>query len=237
MARIGGFAGRVITFGEGDERRRARRRRSRISASTGTRCDSRPPDGDVGLRIPLLGRGNLSNVLAASAVAIELERVAAGDCRARLDAHARAASRRGRFGTAKGITVVDDSYNSSPTALKRALEVVAADRTAARKAAVLGEMLELGDHAMRLHEASRARRRADRARSPDRGRRPGGGGAGRGGCPGRHAGGAVSATSRRAQRPPRRLTDWLKAGDLVLVKGSRGIKTDLVVDRITAEFA
>jgi UDP-N-acetylmuramyl pentapeptide synthase len=33
------------------------------------------------------------------------------------------------------------------------------------------------------------------------------------------------------------ITEWLAAGDLVLVKGSRGIRTDVVVDRIAAEFA
>ena len=53
---------------------------------------------------------------------------------------------------AQGVTVVDDSYNSSPTALQRALEVVAREPRATRKAAVLGEMLELGEHSIRLHE-------------------------------------------------------------------------------------
>ena len=33
------------------------------------------------------------------------------------------------------------------------------------------------------------------------------------------------------------MVEWLARGDVVLVKGSRGIKTDLVVDRITAEFS
>ena len=50
-----------------------------------------------------------------------------------------------------GITIVDDSYNSSPAALIKALETVAAATGSARKIAVLGEMLELGAHADRLH--------------------------------------------------------------------------------------
>ena len=56
-----------------------------------------------------------------------------------------------------GITLIDDSYNSSPAALKKALETVAASTGSARKIAVLGEMLELGAHADRLHaECGRA---------------------------------------------------------------------------------
>jgi UDP-N-acetylmuramyl pentapeptide synthase len=31
--------------------------------------------------------------------------------------------------------------------------------------------------------------------------------------------------------------DAIRPGDLVLVKGSRGIRTDLIVDRLVAEFA
>ena len=56
-----------------------------------------------------------------------------------------------------GVTLMDDSYNSSPSALMRALETIGAATGSARKAAVLGEMLELGAHAERLHaECGRA---------------------------------------------------------------------------------
>ena len=51
-----------------------------------------------------------------------------------------------------GITLIDDSYNSSPAALMRALDTLRAATGSARKVAVLGEMLELGEHATRLHE-------------------------------------------------------------------------------------
>ena len=45
----------------------------------------------------------------------------------------------------RGVTLIDDSYNSSPSALRRALEVVAHEARDTRAIAVLGEMLELGD--------------------------------------------------------------------------------------------
>ena len=50
--------------------------------------------------------------------------------------------------------MVDDSYNSSPSALAKSLDVMAHEKSATRKVAVLGEMLELGDHAERLHAES-----------------------------------------------------------------------------------
>ena len=114
---------------------------------------------------PLLGRGNLSNVLAATAVALEfgvpLDDIVAARRGSACRPTAAASSRRLR----DGIRLVDDSYNSSPSALREALEVVAQRDARRRKVAVLGEMLELGDHCHALHrECGRAaaRRRAAR---------------------------------------------------------------------------
>jgi UDP-N-acetylmuramoyl-tripeptide--D-alanyl-D-alanine ligase len=135
-----------------------------------------------------------------------------------------------------GITLIDDSYNSSPAALKRALETVLAATGSARKAAVLGEMLELGAHSVALHEecgAVAARSGLDLLITV-------------GGEPARalaagaiHAGLAPAAvvcvaTSEEAAAAALRR---IRPGDLVLVKGSRGIGTDLVVERLKAEFA
>ena len=95
----------------------------------------------------------------------------------------RPADRRGAVARLRGgVVLIDDSYNSSPSALRPALDVVAHETRCARKVAVLGEMLELGDHArMALHdECGRAAARAGltkllfaiggapRARSPTR---------------------------------------------------------------------
>ena len=52
---------------------------------------------------------------------------------------------------AKGVTVIDDSYNSSPSALLRSLEVIARS-WGTRRIAVIGEMLELGDLSESLHQ-------------------------------------------------------------------------------------
>jgi len=233
-ARIGGFRGRVITFGTAAG---ATVRATDVEdrGVDGMRARVATPAGETSIETPLLGRGNLSNVLAAVAVAVD-EGVA-------LDAIPAAAARltpadhRGAVHRLKGgVTLIDDSYNSSPTALKQALDVVARETRAARKVAVLGEMLELGEASAALHEeCGRAATQAGLRLLFTVG-----------GQPVRAlANGAVSAGMsasavahfERSESAAVVATSALRAGDLVLVKGSRGIRTDVVVERIMAEFA
>lgn len=234
MARVRAFAGRTVTFGTVEG---AAVRASGIEdrGIDGTRAAIATPAGEAVLRTPLLGRGNLSNVLAAVAVAIEagvpLDEVAAAA------EHLRPAEHRGAVHRLRGgVTLIDDSYNSSPAALLRALEVVAHETRAARKVAVLGEMLELGDSSARLHEA------CGRAAAQSGLRLL----VAIGGGPARAlANAAVSAGMpassvsyvERSEHAAALVGSALRPGDLVLVKGSRGIRTDQVVDRIEAEFA
>ena len=234
MARVAGFPGRTITFGVSAG---ATVRATAIAdrGLSGMRAHVTTPAGETVIEPPLLGRGNLSNVLAATAVAVELgvtlDEIA--DAAARL----RPADRRGAVQRLRsGVTVVDDSYNSSPSALARSLDVVARETTATRKVAVLGEMLELGDQAERLHAESgrlAAQSGIDVLFAI-------GGPAARtlaaaaidGGMPA----GAVTWFASSEEAAPA-IADAVSAGDLVLVKGSRGIRTDLVVDRLAAERA
>jgi len=234
MERVRSFAGRTVTFGTAvtaDVRADA----VEDLGLDGTRFRLRTAAGGIDVTTPLLGRGNLSNLLAAAAVANELgiglEQIAT---RA---AQLKAVSHRGEvLRLPKGVTLVDDSYNSSPTALARALEVVGGERRVRRKAAVLGEMLELGDHSMRLHEECG---RAAAAAGLDRLIVIGGDPAKALAQAAVHAGmprDAVTWTTSSGAASDL-ILPWLDAGDLVLVKGSRGIRTDTVVDRITTEFS
>jgi len=234
MARARRFAGKIVTFGTaadadvraGDiEDRGIDGMRARVHTRAGERVVS----------TPLLGRGNLDNVLAATAVALEfgvsIDDVASGAARLG-PADRRGAVRRLR----DGIVLIDDSYNSSPTALARALDVVAKEARAARKVGVLGEMLELGEQSLALHRQS--------------GRTAAAAGLQRlvavGGDPARaladaavDAGmpaSAVRHVETSALAAPAVVAE-LRAGDLVLVKGSRGTRTDIVADAIAAEFS
>jgi UDP-N-acetylmuramoyl-tripeptide--D-alanyl-D-alanine ligase len=232
MSRVVGFAGRTLTFGTSAD---AAVRATDIEdlGVAGMRARVVTPAAETVLATPLLGRGNLSNVLAATAVATEfgigLDEIA--DAAARL----RPADRRGAVHRLpSGVTVVDDSYNSSPSALAKSLEVVAREKGVSRKVAVLGEMLELGQHADRLHaESGRlvAQSGIDVLYAI-------GGAAAR----------TLAAAAIDAGMPAMSVTYFptsddaapaianaARGGDLVLVKGSRGIRTDLVVDRLAAE--
>ena len=228
MARVSGFPGHVITFG--------------LSAGATVRADDVEDLGTAGMRAaittpagratlitPLLGRGNLMNVLAAVGVALEfavpLEQTIA------VAANVRPAERRGAVHhTDGGVTVIDDSYNSSPAALLQALDMVGRE-TAPRKLAVLGEMLELGEQAIALHEQC--------------GRRAAAVGITRlfavGGVPALALAEAAIAAGMPAesvtyiptsQEAAEVLAEAVRGGDVVLVKGSRGTRTDLVADRL-----
>jgi UDP-N-acetylmuramoyl-tripeptide--D-alanyl-D-alanine ligase len=234
MARVARFDGRVVTFGASASADVGAESIEELGID-GMRVRVRTGQGTAHLQVPLLGRGNLSNVLAATAVAIELG-VGLEEISARAASLQPAAHRGAVIRLAGGITVVDDSYNSSPSALQKALDVIAREQRSRRKAAVLGEMLELGDHATRLHQecgAAAAAAGLDRLITV-------------GSTPAKAMAEAAITNGMRpdavtwvavSDQAAGEIIRWLRDGDLVLVKGSRGIKTDAVVDRIAAEFA
>jgi UDP-N-acetylmuramoyl-tripeptide--D-alanyl-D-alanine ligase len=193
------------------------------------------PVGERSISTPLLGRGNLANVLAAAAVAIDfgigLDDIAASASRLK------AADRRGAVRALRGnVTLIDDSYNSSPAALARALDVLGKETRGARRVAVLGEMLELGDHAARLHRESGQTAAASGIDALYV----------VGGEPARAmVDGAIAAGMPRdavryfesSEAAAAAIANAIREGDVVLVKGSRGTRTDIVADRIAAEWA
>jgi len=233
VQRAGRFAGRVVTFGidrSADVRASdvVDRGVEGLTATVTTR------HGTFQLASPLVGRANLANVLAAAAVATELG--VPVDLIADRAKRLTPASHRGEIvRLANGATVIDDSYNANPTATRRALDVLASGR-ATRRIAVLGEMLELGDRADALHEEvgrAAAEAHLDVLLTV-------------GGTPAELlAAAAVSAGLARdrvrhfatSDDAAQAAVSLIGPGDLVLVKGSRGVRTDRVVERLKAELA
>jgi UDP-N-acetylmuramoyl-tripeptide--D-alanyl-D-alanine ligase len=234
MARVKPTPARVTTFGIGVP--------ADVSATgvvdrglAGTRATVTTASGTAVVDVPLLGRGHLGNALAAMAVAgaygvrldVMVERLAA----------TKPAARRGEvWRLPSGVTLVDDSYNSNPRALERTLEAVAAECGCTRRLAVLGEMLELGEQAEALHEAcGLAAARAGLTHLVTVGGPPAlamANAAVAAGMPPsavRHVGTSADAADV--------LVPLLREGDVVLVKGSRGIRTDIVADAVKAAGA
>jgi UDP-N-acetylmuramoyl-tripeptide--D-alanyl-D-alanine ligase len=234
MARAGAFAGKLVTFGT-SEHATVRAREVEDVGIGGMRARVVTPAGERLLSTPLLGRGNLHNVLAATAVALEMG-VPLDSVIATAD-RLKPADRRGAVRRLRGgIVLIDDSYNSSPAALHSALDVVAKEAHASRKVAVLGEMLELGELAKALHEESGRQAAAAGLRLLVA---IGGEGARRLADAAVAAGMPSSAVTffERSELAAPEVARAIQAGDLVLVKGSRGTRTDIVADRIAAEFS
>jgi UDP-N-acetylmuramoyl-tripeptide--D-alanyl-D-alanine ligase len=231
MSRMPAFAGRTRTFGI-DKDADVRATQVADRGIDGTTARVTTPKGAVDVTFPLVGRANLSNALAAIAVAIEFE-IPLAAIAERL-ARATPASHRGeivRLGS--GITVIDDSYNANPSATTRAIDVLAAT-PAGRRIAVLGEMLELGDRSAALHDSVGrvvADRRIDALVAIG------------GDSAAAMVSGAIAAgMPREAARllptsddAARIVSAEARSGDLILVKGSRGVKTDRVVERLRTD--
>ncbi len=226
------FAGRVRTFGV-ERPADVRALAVRDLGVDGTAAIVRTPIGETEIRTPLPGTANLSNILAAAAVAIRFD-VPLEDIVERA-AGLKPVARRGEVIRAGGVTIIDDSYNSNPKALSRALAMLGGETRYERRVAVIGEMLELGAASGELHRAA-----GEEAARWNVGVLVAVGGANARAV----ADGAIKAGMAASQvhyvENSKAAADLVAAlvtsGDVVLVKGSRGIRTEVVVDRLKVEL-
>ncbi|HEX2463319.1 MAG TPA: Mur ligase family protein [Thermoanaerobaculia bacterium] len=180
----------------------------------------------VEIRLPLIGRHNVENCLAAATAAYRFG--VPLDAIAEAAAAAVPAQWRGVLRRAGEALVYDDSYNSNPDAIARALEAVA-QLPAKRRWAVLGSMLELGPEGPRFHrEAGQCAARL--------GFDPvvGVGELAREMVAAAAAEGAGTAWFATAAEAASFASKEIRAGDLLLVKGSRGVGLEVVVDHVLA---
>ncbi|MFF0720907.1 MULTISPECIES: UDP-N-acetylmuramoyl-tripeptide--D-alanyl-D-alanine ligase [unclassified Micromonospora] len=109
------------------------------------------PEGDAPVRLGLTGRHQVSNSLAAAAVARELG-MPLTELAVALGALGLVSTRRmDVFERTDGVTVIDDSYNANPASMAVALRALAGIGSGRRTVAVLGYMAELGDFETQGH--------------------------------------------------------------------------------------
>ena len=167
----------------------------------------------VSLPLPLEGRHNARNLLLAIAVArhlgVALEALA--------DLQVAVPGGRNRRLQQGGLTLLDETYNASPEAVLAALDLLATQP--GRRFAVLGTMLELGDRSLDLHRQVAARAvelGLDGLVLVD------------GGAEGQAMAASAASMERVALVPTPEaaatpLAQWLQAGDVLLLKASRGV--------------
>jgi len=222
------WAGRTLTFGvEQPADLWASDIRAGDLAGVRFKIQGRHP---VSLRMP--GVHNVLNALAACAALVAsgmgVEKALAGLDRfrplpMRLDVH-----------RLRGVMLIDDSYNANPQSVRAALSVLHGGAAAGQRVVFLGDMLELGEAAPRLHEELGR----ELAKTADRGVLVG--------AMAEHVlRGAVEAgLSREAfvlaeasDRLPDAAFDIIRPGDTILVKGSRATAMELVSQEITRRYA
>ena len=190
------------------------------------------PDGSARVTFPLNGRHNIMNALAAAAVghAFGLSANAIASSLAKVQPP----PQRGevlRF--AAGFTVINDSYNSNPDALLSMVDTLISGSTiSSRRVVVAGEMLELGENERVMHNEA-GRRIA--ASGVDRliGVR---GLAQEMVSAARAAGLSDAQFAVDSDEAADILVGTIKTGDVVLVKGSRGVRTEKVIDKLLETF-
>ncbi|MFI6822631.1 UDP-N-acetylmuramoyl-tripeptide--D-alanyl-D-alanine ligase [Micromonospora sp. NPDC050187] len=177
------------------------------------------PEGSVPVRLGLTGRHQVSNSLAAAAVARELGMPLTELAEALGGLGLVSTRRMDVFDRPDGVTVIDDSYNANPASMAVALRALAGMRRDGRTIAVLGYMAELGPFEVDGHrEVGRlaAELGVDRLLVVDAAAAPIQAGAT---AVGNWGGESVLLTDQAAAVEV--LRSELRPGDVVLVKGSR----------------
>jgi UDP-N-acetylmuramoyl-tripeptide--D-alanyl-D-alanine ligase len=184
--------------------------------------------GDVRLETGRYGRHNVMNA-ALAAVVGAVAGVPEGDIAAAVAA-ARAAEGRGASYDVGGVVFVDEPYNANPDSLRAAVDAFMEMPGGGRRWLVLGDMLELGSLSGELHReagvycgraksdgiltlgtdsAELSRAAAEQRKSPDR-----------------------ITHFLDAETLAAHLVSLLRPGDLVLVKGSRAMRMERIVDAV-----
>ena len=235
VAAFGAFApGRVLTYGI-DSPAFFTAAAIEDHGASGSAFDFVSPEGRVRLELPVPGRHAIYNALASLAAA-SVWNIGAAEAQ-KVFPTLRVPSMRGellRF--SNGAALINDSYNSSPAALEAMIGVLASTANFRRRILAAGEMRELGASSPALHREAGifagTTGKVDWV-------------IGVSGDAEQVVQGAVAAGVPRAntkffassEQAAEFLQSLLSPGDVLLVKGSRGVKMERIVEALLARFA
>jgi UDP-N-acetylmuramoyl-tripeptide--D-alanyl-D-alanine ligase len=190
------------------------------------------PAGRAVVEYPLNGRHNIMNALAAAAVGHRFDMTP--EAIAEALGKAVPPPQRGEIlHFAEGFTVINDSYNSNPAALLSMVRTMVDGGVAAdRKIVVAGEMLELGENATQLHRYA-GREVAESGVDKLIGVR---GLAAELTSAAKENGLADAVFAEDSDSAAEILVRDIRKGDLILVKGSRGVRTERVIEKLSEHF-
>lgn len=183
------------------------------------------PNGSQRVKLPAVGEHNVRNALAALAVGEYLGQSL--DMTAQALAGYIPPAMRQQISEIRGMALIDDSYNASPDSMRSALEVLAGRQVSGKRVAVLAGMLELGEYSRQGHlETGRFAQEK--------------------GIDTLIAIGELGETIAEGYGPAARLVrdnaeaisllkGLLRPGDAVLVKGSRGMHTEEIVQALALD--
>src|SRR5580693_6559093 len=235
VAAFGPFApGRVVTYGINAP--------AFFSAAAiedrgalGSAFDYVSPEGRVRLELPVPGRHAIYNALAALAAA-SVWNIGAAEAQSVFRTLRVPAMRGELLRFSNGAALINDSYNSSPAALHAMVSVLSATPNFQRRILAAGEMRELGPASPVLHrEAGVFTAKTGKVDWV----------IGVEGDAQEIVEGAVSAGIPRArtrffpssEHAAKFLVDFITAGDVLLVKGSRGVKMERIVEALLVRYA
>lgn len=190
------------------------------------------PDGEAEVEFPLNGRHNIRNALAAAATG-SVFGMTVGEIADSLR-HVEPPPMRGEIiHFEEMFTVVNDTYNSNPDALLSMVEtIVEGGSFAMRKVVIAGEMRELGDNSKEIHFETGVKIAAlgvdvlygveGHAEELVRGAE----------SAGHNEIGFFEDSLAAAEE----FVDMIAPGDLILVKGSRGVRTERIIEKLLEKF-
>jgi UDP-N-acetylmuramoyl-tripeptide--D-alanyl-D-alanine ligase len=185
-------------------------------------------------KLPVPGAHNVMNALAAVALGVALG-VDIQEAVERLENFRPMSMRFERVQLANGVRVVNDSYNANPESMRAAFRTVGSAKRAGRFVAALGDMLELGESSAELHRqvgmvaaqmgVESLYLVGDFAEDIAEGARKEG-----------LDSSQIFVCTEGAENIGRILENELHAGDVLLVKGSRGMKMEKVVEYLKSSI-